>query len=131
MRHDEALDVAIPSHGFLGWTTPGRGWTVYGGFRATSREYPAALGSDDLEWARGRAWAFAQAMGLEIAPIEDADILLAGGVVNLVIDALFGTGLDRPPREHPGELEGVGGAAAVAEGDERAAALEPPAFLTE
>ncbi|MCO1661066.1 aminoglycoside phosphotransferase family protein [Pseudonocardia humida] len=28
-----------------------------GGFRA-------ALGSDDLEWARGRAWAFAQAMGL-------------------------------------------------------------------
>jgi aminoglycoside phosphotransferase (APT) family kinase protein len=24
----------------------------------------AALGSDDLEWARGRAWAFAQAMGL-------------------------------------------------------------------
>jgi aminoglycoside phosphotransferase (APT) family kinase protein len=24
----------------------------------------AVLGSDDLEWARGRAWAFAQAMGL-------------------------------------------------------------------
>jgi NAD(P)H-hydrate epimerase len=44
-------------------------------------------------------WSIAQAMGLEIAPIEDADIPLAGGVVNLVIDALFGTGLDRPPRE--------------------------------
>lgn len=27
-------------------------------------ELRAALGSDDLEWARGRAWAFAQAMGL-------------------------------------------------------------------
>jgi hypothetical protein len=28
------------------------------------RTLRAALGCDDLEWARGRAWAFAQAMGL-------------------------------------------------------------------
>jgi hypothetical protein len=27
------------------------------------RTLRAALGCDDLEWARGRAWAFAQAMG--------------------------------------------------------------------
>jgi aminoglycoside phosphotransferase (APT) family kinase protein len=28
------------------------------------QEFRAALGSDDLEWERGKAWAFAQAMGL-------------------------------------------------------------------
>jgi NAD(P)H-hydrate epimerase len=40
-----------------------------------------------------------QAMGLPTTSIYDADIPLAGGVVDLIVDALFGTGLQTPPRE--------------------------------
>jgi hydroxyethylthiazole kinase-like uncharacterized protein yjeF len=43
-------------------------------------------------------WRIIQAMGLPITPIEDADILLCGGV-DLLVDALFGTGLASPPRD--------------------------------
>jgi len=46
---DPALDLIVP-------------WTL---FDAPVRDrMRRALGSDDLEWARGAAWAFAQAMGL-------------------------------------------------------------------
>jgi len=40
-----------------------------------------------------------RAMRLPTTSIWDADIPLAGGVVDLVVDALFGTGLQTPPRE--------------------------------
>ena len=40
-----------------------------------------------------------QAMEIPAPAIEDADIPLEGGVVDLVVDALFGTGLRTPPRE--------------------------------
>ena len=43
-------------------------------------------------------WRIIQAMGLPITPIEDADILLRGGV-DFLVDALFGTGLATPPRD--------------------------------
>ena len=41
----------------------------------------------------------ALAMGIPSPPIEDADIPLENGAVDLLIDALFGTGLQSPPRE--------------------------------
>jgi aminoglycoside phosphotransferase (APT) family kinase protein len=46
---DPALDLIVP-------------WTL---FEAPTRDrMRAALGADDVEWARGAAWAFVQAMGL-------------------------------------------------------------------
>lgn len=51
---------------------------------------------------RGEAqtnWRIAQAMALPNVPIEDAESHLARGVVDLIVDALFGTGLQAPPRE--------------------------------
>jgi NAD(P)H-hydrate epimerase len=39
------------------------------------------------------------AMGIPSPAIEDADIPLEGGVVDLIVDALYGTGLQTPPRE--------------------------------
>ena len=47
----------------------------------------------------GINWAIVQAMGIPALAIEDADIRMAGGVIDLVVDALYGTGLQTPPRE--------------------------------
>jgi NAD(P)H-hydrate epimerase len=44
-------------------------------------------------------WRIVEAMRLPTVPVEDANIPVDGGVVDLVIDALFGTGLTAPPRE--------------------------------
>src|SRR5436190_18105632 len=38
-------------------------------------------------------WEIARAMQISCPPIEDADIPLARGVADLIVDALFGTGL--------------------------------------
>ena len=43
-------------------------------------------------------WQIVQAMGLPVHPIEDGGILPKGGV-DLLVDALFGTGLSAPPRD--------------------------------
>ena len=39
------------------------------------------------------------AMGLENPTFEDADIPLQAGAVDLIVDALYGTGLSTPPRD--------------------------------
>jgi len=52
---DPALDLIVP-------------WTL---FEAPARErMRVALGLDDIEWARGAAWAFVQAMGLVAYYVE-------------------------------------------------------------
>jgi NAD(P)H-hydrate epimerase len=44
-------------------------------------------------------WRIVRSMGIPTSSIYDADIPLAGGVLDLLIDGLFGTGLNQPPRE--------------------------------
>ena len=44
-------------------------------------------------------WEIVRAMSLSTVPIEDADIPIAGGVIDLIVDALFGTGLSTEPRQ--------------------------------
>ena len=44
-------------------------------------------------------WKIVEAMGIPTTSIYDVDIPIAGGVVDLIIDALFGTGLATPPRD--------------------------------
>ena len=66
-----------------------RGWTV---------DISLAV---DPQTYRGEALAnfqIVQAMALRTTAIEDADVLLKGGV-DLLVDALFGTGLSAPPRD--------------------------------
>jgi NAD(P)H-hydrate epimerase len=44
-------------------------------------------------------WDIVEAMGLENPAYEDADIPLQAGVIDLIVDALYGTGLSTPPRD--------------------------------
>ena len=44
-------------------------------------------------------WDIVRAMGLENPAYEDADIPLQAGVIDLIVDALYGTGLSSPPRD--------------------------------
>ena len=44
-------------------------------------------------------WQIVDAMGIPTTSVYDADIPIRGGVIDLIIDALFGTGLTTPPRD--------------------------------
>jgi hypothetical protein len=57
-----------------------------------------ALGSDDLEWARGKAWAFQQSMGL-VWYYADSNPAMAG-VGRRTLDRLIA---DERPLPAPGE----------------------------
>ena len=58
------------------------------------------LAIDPIKYAGDAAinWTIVQAMGLEVAGIDDADELLSPLAASLIIDALFGTGLSQLPR---------------------------------
>jgi NAD(P)H-hydrate epimerase len=58
------------------------------------------LAIDPIKYAGDAAinWAIVQAMGLEVAGADEAAELLSPFAANLIIDALFGTGLAQPPR---------------------------------
>lgn len=58
------------------------------------------LAIDPVKYAGDAAinWAIVQAMGLEVAGADEAAELLSPFAANLIIDALFGTGLSQPPR---------------------------------
>jgi NAD(P)H-hydrate epimerase len=67
-----------------------RGWRVELSLAASAESY------------RGEAltnWQIVQAMGLPITSIEDAGSVLKARM-NLLVDALFGTGLSAPPRDY-------------------------------
>ena len=44
-------------------------------------------------------WRIIQAMNLSHAPATEADVVLRGRATHLLIDAVFGTGLTKPPRD--------------------------------
>jgi NAD(P)H-hydrate epimerase len=58
------------------------------------------LAIDPIKYAGDAAinWSIVQAMGLEVAGADEAAELLSPFAANLIIDALFGTGLAQPPR---------------------------------
>ncbi|MGN6324867.1 aminoglycoside phosphotransferase family protein [Pseudolysinimonas sp.] len=79
---DPALDLIVP-------------WTL---FEEPARErFRAAVGADDLEWARGAAWAFQQAMGLVwyYAETNPGMSVLGRRVLGRLQDDLFVRGLVR------------------------------------
>jgi NAD(P)H-hydrate epimerase len=58
------------------------------------------LAIDPIKYAGDAAinWAIVRAMGLEIAGVDEAAELISPFAANLIIDALFGTGLSQSPR---------------------------------
>jgi NAD(P)H-hydrate epimerase len=58
------------------------------------------LAIDPIKYAGDAAinWAIVQAMGLEVAGVDEAAELLGPFAASLIIDALLGTGLSQPPR---------------------------------
>jgi NAD(P)H-hydrate epimerase len=58
------------------------------------------LAIDPIKYAGDAAinWGIVQAMGLEVAGVDEAAELISPLAADLIIDALFGTGLSQPPR---------------------------------
>jgi NAD(P)H-hydrate epimerase len=58
------------------------------------------LAIDPIKYSGDAAinWDIVQAMGLEVAGVDDAAELISPFAADLIIDALFGTGLSQPPR---------------------------------
>jgi NAD(P)H-hydrate epimerase len=58
------------------------------------------LAIDPIKYAGDAAinWGIVQAMGLEVAGVDEAAELISPFGADLIVDALFGTGLSQPPR---------------------------------